>query len=135
MALITAFKRHPFIEKNIPIVGHCLWRKPMRGSMRVMVVLLLAWTIPAHTQESKAPPDLKGKYSCEPGPRECLLGKTFVVTQSGNRLEMENEKGERAYGQRTSDITITIGPPWNTLGLIYGNSIEWSNGTKWARAD
>jgi hypothetical protein len=114
---------------------HLPMEELMKESMGAMVVLLLASTLSGHTQESKAPPDLGGKYRCEPQPRECQLGKTFVVTQSGTRLEMENEKGERIHAQRTSDITITMGPPWNNLGVIYGNSIQWSNGTKWAKAD
>lgn len=107
----------------------------MRGSMGAMAVLLLASTMAAHAQESKALPELKGKYRCEPQPRECLLGNTFSVSQSGDRLEMENEKGERLRAQVTSDIMVTMGPPWNILGVIYGSSIQWSNGTKWAKAD
>ena len=105
----------------------------MRRIMGVAVALLLASTSCALAEEST--PNLTGKYRCEPEPRECLLGKTFAVTQSGNSLEMENEKGERTYAQVIGDRSLTMGPPWNSLGVIYGTSIQWSNGTKWAKAD
>lgn len=107
----------------------------MRRLMSAVVIGLFATAMPAQAQESKTPRDLAGKYRCDPEPRECLLGKTFAVTQSGNRLEMENEKGERVRAQVTGDITLTMGPPWNTLGVVYGRAIQWSNGTKWTRAD
>lgn len=39
----------------------------------IAVVALLLVSIPfAHTEESKAPPNLAGKYRCQPDPRECL---------------------------------------------------------------
>lgn len=99
------------------------------------VVALVLVSILAHAEESKAPPSLAGKYRCQPDPRECLMGQTFTVTQSGDRLEMENEKGECSRARLTSHMTLTMGPPWNALGVIYSGAIQWSNGTKWATAD
>jgi hypothetical protein len=104
-------------------------------STGTMAALLLTSTIIANAEESKAPPNLTGKYRCEPQPRECVLGKTFTVTLSGKRLEMENEKGEKSFAQFTSDTGLAMGSPWNTLGVVYGNSIQWSNGTRWVRGD
>jgi hypothetical protein len=102
--------------------------------MGVAAALLLASTS-ALAEDSRESPRLTGKYRCEPEPRECLLGKTFTVAQSGNRLETKNEKGERSYAHVISDRSLTMGSPWNMLGVIYGTSIQWSNGTKWAKAD
>ena len=104
-------------------------------STGTMAALLLTSTIIANAEESKAPSNLAGKYRCEPQPRECMRGTTFTVTQSGNRIEMENEKGERSFAQFTSDTGLAMGSPWNTLGVVYGNSIQWSNGTRWVRGE
>lgn len=106
----------------------------MMRTTSTMVALLLTSTIIANAEEFKAPSNLAGKYRCEPQPRECMRGATFTVTQSGNRIEMENEKGERYFAQFTSDTGLAMAP-WNTLGVLYGNSIQWSNGTRWIRGD
>lgn len=104
-------------------------------SLTAMVALLLVSIPLAHAEGLKVPPSLAGKYRCQPDPRECLMGQTFTVTQSGDRLEMENEKGERSRAEMTSGMTLTMGPPWNILGMIYDRAIQWSNGTRWAKAD
>jgi hypothetical protein len=104
-------------------------------SMTTTVALLLVSIPFANAEGSKVAPNLAGKYRCQPDPRECLMGQTFTVTQSGDRLEIENEKGEHSRAELTSHMTLTMGPPWNNLGTIYGGAIQWSNGTRWAKAD
>jgi hypothetical protein len=82
---------------------------------------------------ANAAPELSGKYRCEPQPDPCRSGATFTVTQHERTLEIASDKGERAIAQLTSDTTLSVGGPWNMLGVVYGPSIEWSNGTKWLK--
>ena len=62
-------------------------------------------------------------------------GTTFTVTQNGNSLEAKNEKNAVGTGTVTSPISVSMGPPWNMLGVVSadGRSIEWSNGTQWRK--
>jgi hypothetical protein len=81
-------------------------------------------------------PDLGGTYRCEPYPAPCNnSGQTFTVTQSGGRVEIKNDRGDVGQGNLTSPITVSVGAPWNTTGLIStdGRTIEWSAGTLWRR--
>ena len=82
---------------------------------------------------ANAAPELSGKYRCEPQPDRCRSGATFTVTQRDRTLEIASDKGERATAHLTSDTTLSVGGPWNMLGVLYGPSIEWSNGTKWLK--
>jgi hypothetical protein len=45
-------------------------------------------------------------------------------------LELKSDKGEQGNGRLTSAATVSAGPPWNMLGVLYDGAIEWSNGTK-----
>jgi hypothetical protein len=38
-------------------------------------------------------------------------------------------------GTVTSNISISMGPPWNMLGTIAegAKTIEWTNGTQWKK--
>jgi hypothetical protein len=85
------------------------------------------WQIQAQT----AMPNLSGNYRCEPQPMSCRSGQAFAISQSGNALELKNDKGEQGNGHLTSATTVSAGPPWNMLGVLYDGAIEWSNGTKW----
>ena len=82
---------------------------------------------------ANAAPELGGKYRCEPQPDPCRSGATFTVTQRDRTLEIASDNGERATAQLTSDTTLSVGGPWNMLGVVFGPSIEWSNGTKWLK--
>jgi hypothetical protein len=48
-------------------------------------------------------------------------------------LQLKGDKGEQGNGRLTSATTVSAGPPWNMLGVLYDGAIEWSNGTKWRK--
>jgi hypothetical protein len=76
-----------------------------------------------------------GTYRCQPAPESCQnSGTTFTVTQTGNTLDVKNDKGAVGQGTVTSNISISMGPPWNMLGVVApDNAIQWSNGTEWRK--
>ena len=76
-----------------------------------------------------------GNWRCQPEPDSCQnSGTTFIVTQTGTILDVKNDKGAVGQGTVTSAITISMGPPWNMLGVVApDNSIQWSNGTTWRK--
>ena len=78
-------------------------------------------------------PSLSGNYRCEPQPMSCRSGQAFSISQSGNALQLKSDKGEQGNGRLTSATTVSAGPPWNMLGVLYDGAIEWSNGTKWRK--
>lgn len=79
-------------------------------------------------------PNLAGTYRCEPEPSPCKNGQTYTVTQSGEKLEFKNEKGNVGEAKLTSNISLSAGSPWNMLGTITsGNGIQWSDGTQWRK--
>jgi hypothetical protein len=82
-----------------------------------------------------AAPSLSGTYRCEPEPVSCQWsGQTFTVEQSGTRLDMKNDKGDVGRGLLSSNTTLSVGAPWNMLGVIEpSNRIQWSNGTQWRK--
>jgi hypothetical protein len=85
------------------------------------------------TQAQTAVPNLSGNYRCEPQPMSCRSGQVFSISQSGNALDLKSDKGEQGNGRLTSATTVSAGPPWNMLGVLYDGAIEWSNGTKWRK--
>jgi hypothetical protein len=82
-----------------------------------------------------AAPKLSGTYRCEPEPTSCQWsGQTFTVGQTGTKLDMKSDKGDVAQGLLSSNVTLSVGAPWNMLGVIEpDNSIQWSNGTVWRK--
>jgi hypothetical protein len=81
-------------------------------------------------------PDLAGTYRCEPYPVSCAnSGQTFMVTESGKTVTVKNDKGDIGQGTLTSNITVSLGAPWNTIGIISADArtIEWSAGTRWRK--
>jgi hypothetical protein len=84
-----------------------------------------------HAKAQAITVNLHGSYRCEPQPVLCRSGQTFSLMQSGDTLQLKSDNGEQAEGRLTSDITLSAGPPWNMLGVVYDGAIEWSNGTKW----
>jgi len=100
-----------------------------------LVMCLLASTMQAYSQGQEPLPKVAGKYQCRADPRECLLGETFSVTQSGDRVDSSSEKGEALHARMTAERFLTMGAPWNTLGIIYGSDIQWSNGTRWVKTN
>jgi hypothetical protein len=85
--------------------------------------------------QGSAPASLAGTYRCQPNSDPCLWsGQTPSIAQSGKTLEIKNEKGEVSNATLTSDVTISAGAPFNSLGIIrQDHSIDWSNGTKWQK--
>jgi hypothetical protein len=82
-----------------------------------------------------AAPNLSGTYRCEPEPVSCQWsGQTFTIQQSGTKLDMKNDKGDVGQGLLSSNSTLSVGAPWNMLGVIEpDNRIQWSNGTQWRK--
>jgi hypothetical protein len=75
-----------------------------------------------HAQASQQT-NLAGTYRCGPDAKSCeWSGTTFTVNAVGT-------------GTVTSPISVSMGPPWNMLGVVSadGRSIEWSNGTQWRK--
>jgi hypothetical protein len=85
--------------------------------------------------QGAAPPDLSGNYQCQPDPSPCMWsGKTPSISQSGNKLDIKNDKGEVAAATLTSNITISAGGPMNSFGTVRpDHSISWSNGNRWKK--
>jgi hypothetical protein len=82
-----------------------------------------------------APANLAGSYSCVGTEQSCTVsGGKFTVTQTGDQLDVKTDKNVVGTGRVTSPITISMGPPWNMLGVIHqAGTIEWSNGTSWKK--
>lgn len=82
-----------------------------------------------------AAPNLSGTYRCEPEPVSCQWsGQTFTIQQSGTKLDVKNDKGDVGQGLLSSNSTLSVGAPWNMLGVIEpDNRIQWSNGTQWRK--
>ena len=79
-------------------------------------------------------PNFSGSYRCDDAKRCENSGMTFTVTQTGNTLEVKNDKGAVGQGTVTSAITISMGPPWNMFGVIHqAGTIDWSNGSQWRK--
>jgi hypothetical protein len=76
-----------------------------------------------------------GSYRCVPEPSPCQwAGQTVSIAQSGSALELKHQDAEIAEAKLTSNITISGGPPWNSIGIVLpDHSIQWSNGTLWRK--
>jgi hypothetical protein len=101
------------------------------------ISVFAAIALVGYSQASQtANPNLTGMYRCQPEPESCQnSGATFTVTQTGNTLDVKNDKGAIGQGTLTSNISISMGPPWNMLGVIApdNRSVQWSNGTTWRK--
>lgn len=85
------------------------------------------------TAQPAAAPNFAGTYRCEPDPSSCKnSGQTFTVTQSGDTLQLKSDNGDVGEAKLTSGTTMSVGGPWNMLGIVLpGGGIQWSNGTAW----
>jgi hypothetical protein len=100
-----------------------------------IVALVAAFALPAQgLAQGAAATNVAGTYRCQPEPDKCQ-SPTYSLTQTGNNLEIKGDNGNViAAAKLTSNITISAGPTWNSLGRILPDrSIEWTNGTKWIR--
>jgi hypothetical protein len=102
-------------------------------NMALLIMALLS--IAARASAQPAAPNLSGTYRCEPEPSSCQWsGQTFAVVQDGTKLDMKSDKGDVAQGLLSSNVTLSVGAPWNMLGVIEpDNRIQWSNGTQWRK--
>jgi hypothetical protein len=95
--------------------------------------MLAAFALPGQGHAQGSAPNLSGTYRCSPEPAECPA-PTFSVSQNGPTLELKAENGPVAEGKLTSDITLSAGRPWNSIGIVMpDHSIQWSNGTHWRK--
>ena len=114
-------------------------RSGVTSALLCACVLALAPSVLMGTLEGAqaqgAAPNLSGTYRCAPEPSSCQWsGDTFTVVQTGKTLEMKNDKGDVAQGLVSSNITLSVGAPWNMLGVIQpDHTIQWSNGTLWRK--
>jgi hypothetical protein len=90
---------------------------------------------PCALQAQGSVPNVTGTWYCLPEPNTCQSGgQTFTVTQSGNDIDLKNDKGDVGRAQLTSAISLSASAPWNMLGVILSDgAIQWSNGTKWQK--
>jgi hypothetical protein len=100
----------------------------------VVAFCSLPFVVQAQAQGA-APPDLSGTYQCRANPSPCLWsGQTPSIAQNGKKLDIKNDKGDAASGTLTSDITISVGGPMNSYGVVRADhSIDWSNGNTWKK--
>lgn len=106
----------------------------LKESMSAVILAALAAFVPpgAACAQGSAP-NLSGTYRCSPEPAQCPA-PTFSISQTGQTLEIKAQNGPVAEGRLTSDITVSAGPPWNSIGVVMPDrSIQWSSGTHWRR--
>jgi hypothetical protein len=107
----------------------------MLKSTGLALIPLAAALLLGSAQAAQAP-NLAGTYRCGPDAKACQwTGATLTVTQTGNNLDIKNEKGEAGTATLTSNISVSAGPPYNMLGVISADArtIDWSNGTQWRK--
>jgi hypothetical protein len=106
-------------------------------AMSIPLIVAVAVFGAVETQAAAADPNLVGTFRCGPDPKVCQWsGQTFTVTQTGNQLNIKNDKGDQGTATLTSAISVSAGPPWNMLGVISadGKLISWSNGSEWRKS-
>ena len=75
------------------------------------IIMLAAVSMPEQAYAQDALPNLSGTYRCEADSASCKnSGQTFTLSQSGDKLEVKNEKGEVGAGMVTSKILSEPGP-------------------------
>jgi hypothetical protein len=112
------------------------WKMSGKLPSILAISVLAATSLPAQLRAEEAVPNLSGTYRCEADPSPCTnSGQTFTVTQTGAKFEAKNDKDAVGAGTVTSKISVSLGPPWNTPGIILpdNKTIEWSAGTKWLK--
>jgi hypothetical protein len=107
-----------------------------KSSLVLMIAALAAGPLvgAATAQPAKAP-NFSGSYRCAPEPSSCQTsGQTFTVMQSGDNLAIKSDNGDFASGTVTSNISMSVGGPWNMVGVVLPDGrIQWSNGTLWRK--
>jgi hypothetical protein len=109
---------------------------PRKALLNLTICTLAAIAVAPSGHAQGKLPDLSGTYRCEPYPVSCAnSGQTYMVTESGRTVMVKNDKGDVGQGTLTSNITVSLGAPWNTIGVISADArtIEWSAGTRWRK--
>ena len=106
-----------------------------KSALTLAGAVLAATALHGYARAQGAALKLDGTYRCVPEPNSCQWsGQTFTIEQTGNRLDMKSDKGDIAQGLVSSNITLSVGAPWNMLGVILPDKrIQWSNGTIWTK--
>jgi hypothetical protein len=124
------------MSQHIKSAAAAVMSKPALSGLVLLGALslcaLLADTGVAHGEASL--PNLSGTYRCVPDTRPCQSA-TFMVSQSGGKLDVKGDQGEVGTGEVGSNISVTLGPPWNAFGTILPDqrTIEWASGTRWQK--
>jgi hypothetical protein len=90
----------------------------LKNSIPVAIFASLAAFVPpgpAYAQGNA--PNLSGTYRCSPEPAQCQA-PTFSIARTGQTLEINAENAPIAEGKITSDITVSAGLPWNSIGVV-----------------
>jgi hypothetical protein len=106
----------------------------LKSSISVALIATpTAFVPPGQVHAQGRAPNLSGTYRCNPEPAQCQA-PTFSIAQTGQTLEIKAENGPIAQGKIASDITVSAGPPWNSIGIVMpDHSIQWSSGTYWRK--
>ena len=80
---------------------------PRKALLSLTICMLAAIAVAPGAGAQDKLPDLSGTYRCEPAPSPCQNGQTFTVSQSGNKLNFKDEKGDVGEGTITSNISIS----------------------------
>jgi hypothetical protein len=104
-----------------------------RSILISLVAIATAAPLPGAAQAAEMAPNLAGTYRCEPLPAPCQAGQSFTVTQSGDLIDFKSDRGFVGHAKLTRPISLSGSAPWNSLGVITDNKIQWSNGTQWRR--
>jgi hypothetical protein len=116
---------------------HATTEEPMRNmlfSLSTTAALATFALSGAAQAQGAAAPNLAGSYRCQPQPVKCQWGDTVSITQTGDKVQLNNDTGSFADGKITSNITVSGAPPFNANGVILPDrSIQWSNGTHWMK--
>lgn len=104
----------------------------LKGSTSLVIfATLAAFGSPCQAFAQGSGADLSGTYRCSREPAQCQA-PTFSISQKGQTLEIKADNGPIAEGKMTSNITVSAGPPWNSIGVVMPDrSIQWSSGTHW----
>jgi hypothetical protein len=106
----------------------------VRRSILISLIATTAATpLPGAAHAAETALNIAGTYRCEPLPAPCRAGQSFTVTQSGDQIDFKSDNGFVGHAKLTSPISLSGFAPWNSLGVITENQIQWSDGTQWRR--
>jgi hypothetical protein len=124
------------MPQDIKSAAGAVMSKPALSGVTLLGALSLCVLLPdiRVAQGESSLPNLSGTYRCVPDTRPCQSA-TFTIFQSGGKLDVKGGQGDVGTGEVGSNISVTLGPPWNAFGTILPDqrTIEWASGTRWQR--